>query len=176
MARTTIWLMCAAAGLAVACSPRRTSEADDRATLNRLREEFVAAENRGDADAMYSQLAPDVIVMAPNMPPMGGPQLTPEALRSFFEMFSYDNRYQSQEIVISGDWAFDRGIGTEIVTNKKDGTVTKRMRPFPPTDASTAFEAGARHLKAAILPPQPLRSSVCEIHSERSARVTLESR
>jgi ketosteroid isomerase-like protein len=118
--------MCAAAaGLAVTCSPRHTPEADDRATLNRLREEFVAAENRGDADAMYSQLAPDVIVMAPNMPAMGGPQLTPEEIRSFFEMFSYDNRYQSQEIVISGDWAFDRGIGTEIVTNKKDGTVTK---------------------------------------------------
>jgi len=125
MARPTTWLMCAAAGFAVACSPRHPSEADDRATLNRLREEFVAAENRGDADAMYSQLAPDVIVMAPNGPPMGGPQLTPEALRSFFETFSYDNRYQSQEIVISGDWAFDRGVGTEIVTNKKDGSVTK---------------------------------------------------
>jgi ketosteroid isomerase-like protein len=105
-----------------ACSPApQSSEAADRATLDQLRREFAAAENAGDADAMYRYLASDIVVMAPNVPPMRGAELTPASLRSYFEQFDMKVEYRSEEIVIAGDWAFDRGTGRETITPKKGG-------------------------------------------------------
>lgn len=112
---------CAIAITGIACSPAHTSDADDRATLDRLRQEFAAAENAGDADAMYRYLADDIVVMAPNLPPMRGSEVSPASLRKFFEVFDMDVQYRSEEVVIAGDWAFDRGTGRETLTPKNGG-------------------------------------------------------
>ena len=113
--------LCAAAAVTACSLAPRPSDAADRAALDRIRQEFAAAENAGDADAMYRHLASDIVVMAPNVPPLRGAEVTPARLRSHFDLFDVDVQYRSEEIVIAGDWAFDRGTGREIITPKKGG-------------------------------------------------------
>jgi ketosteroid isomerase-like protein len=115
-------LIAAICAVTAGCSPApRGSDADDRAALDRIRQQFEAAENAGDADAMYRHLADDIVVMPPNAPPMRGSEVNPASLGAHFDMFDVDVQYRSEEIVIAGDWAFDRGTAREILTPKQGG-------------------------------------------------------
>jgi ketosteroid isomerase-like protein len=115
-------------GMVVSAACARTPQiasTNDRAVLDSIRRGIETAENTGDADRMYAYLAPDVVAMPPNMPPVSGADASREWLRGFFGAFNVENHYQSEEIVISGDWAFDRGTVTESMTPKAGGPPMK---------------------------------------------------
>jgi ketosteroid isomerase-like protein len=98
--------------------------AGDRAAIDSIRREIEAAENAGDADRMSLHFAPDAVAMAPNSPATVGAETSRAGLRAFFDAFTIEIHYTSEEIVVSGDWAFDRGTSTERVTPKAGGPVT----------------------------------------------------
>jgi ketosteroid isomerase-like protein len=115
-------LLCAGAAVAAACSiAPRNSDAADRAAIDRIRQAFEAGENAGDAESLRQYLADDAIGMAPNAPPCRGVDACMAALRGWFELFEVDVQYRSEEIVIAGNWAFDRGTAKEILAPKKGG-------------------------------------------------------
>jgi ketosteroid isomerase-like protein len=93
----------------------------DRAAIDRIRQEFEAAENAGDAEALRRHIADDAVAMAPNMAPVRGVEGCMAFLRGWFSAFDVDVQYRSEEIVIAGDWAFDRGTAREILTPKQGG-------------------------------------------------------
>jgi ketosteroid isomerase-like protein len=123
MTSQVVVVLCATvATLLAACSsPRASSDAEDRAAIEGIRRAFEAGENAGDAEALRQYIADDAIAMAPNVPPCRGADACMAALRGWFEMFDVDVEYRSEEIVIAGDWAFDRGTAREILTPKKGG-------------------------------------------------------
>lgn len=84
----------------------------DVEAINRSREGLFRAFNAADAESFVASVADDVVWMSHSGPP---PTIGKEAVRSsykeFFERgpFVPHVRGSSDEVVVSGDWAFDRG-------------------------------------------------------------------
>jgi ketosteroid isomerase-like protein len=118
-----------AAAIVAACgsSPQvdsaRSVPADtarDRAAIDSIRQTFQDGEEAGDAERMYSHAAADIIAMPPNRPPQVG-STNLGWLRAFLSAYNVKAQYNSEELVVSGDWAFDRGTVTETMTPKSGG-------------------------------------------------------
>jgi ketosteroid isomerase-like protein len=108
--------------LSTACAPEpRRDDAQDRAAVDSIRLEFEAGENAGDVDRMTRHLAADVVVMPPNRAITTGAAAFTESLRGFLGAYTVDVKYKTEEVVISGDWAFERGTAVETMTPKSGG-------------------------------------------------------
>ncbi len=94
----------------------------DVEAINRSREAFVEAFNSADLDAFIAPLADDVVFMTHGGPP---PIVGKEAVRSDYKEsfergpFIPNMTISSDEVVVSGDWAFDRGTWVVIRTYKR---------------------------------------------------------
>jgi ketosteroid isomerase-like protein len=60
-------------------------------------------------------------MMGPNKPPVTGGDSVAALMRVFHDAFAVQVEYNSQEIVVSGDWAFDRGTEHYTLTPKAGG-------------------------------------------------------
>jgi len=110
------FVACAPAAEEVVVEEPDTTEADV-AAIEGLVDELVRVALAGDAEAFAALYADDAIMMAPESPDVVGI----EALRSWMEegfaAFSVDAfDMVSEETVVSGDWAYDRGTITETLT------------------------------------------------------------
>jgi uncharacterized protein (TIGR02246 family) len=101
-----------------ACEPGRrsadTSAAatteQDRAGINKTRNEYVAAWKAGDADQLANLYTADALVLYPNQPAVVGRSAILAYFKaSFAELAPEDFELTSAEIEIAGPWAFDRG-------------------------------------------------------------------
>ena len=120
------------------------TKADEAAVKEVLGEHFAAA-NSGDLDKFLAVLSTDFEVIPPNQPSMKGDQAR-QWVGDFFKQFTIELEYTDQEIVVSGDLAFERytfewtvspknggdsvnerGAGIQILQRQQDGTwkVTK---------------------------------------------------
>ena len=132
------WLIFGVAVIVAACGTSAQGDAArstpvdtarDRATIDSIRQNFEAAERAGDADRMYAHAAPDIIAMPPNRPSkVGNTDLN--WLRQFLAAYTVEVEYKSDEIVVSGDWAFDRGTATETMTPKAGGAATTETAKY----------------------------------------------
>ncbi len=88
-----------------------TTEADVEA-VKRVREQAVAAINAGDLGALMSLWSDDIVWMWPNEPPVVGK----EALRSWWQThrspWKVEMTVSHEEVIVAGDWAFQRGTHT----------------------------------------------------------------
>lgn len=105
---------------ACASQPQR-DEAQDRAAVNNIRLDFEAGENAGDLDRMTRHLAADVVAMPPNRAITKGAEAFTESLRGFLGAYKVDVKYTTDELVVAGDWAFERGTAVETTTPKAGG-------------------------------------------------------
>jgi ketosteroid isomerase-like protein len=120
-----------ASSLLTACSSTQQAVTPDhRATIDAIRRDTEAAENAGSVERMRVYFADDVVMMAPNMPTVVGAANTEQAMRQFFDMFTVQIAYTSIEIVLSGDWGFDRGTYMHTVTPKRGGTPLKETGKY----------------------------------------------
>jgi ketosteroid isomerase-like protein len=113
----------AACGTSAQVDTARSPQVDtarDRARLDSLRRDFETAERAGDADRMYAHAAPDIIAMPPNRPSKIG-DADRQWIRDFLAAYAVEVQFKSDEIVIAGDWAFDRGTAVETMTPKAGG-------------------------------------------------------
>lgn len=112
-----------------ACGTATTSSdpAADRQAIAATAAQTQAAENAGSVDQMRVHFADDLVMMAPNMPPVTGADSVAAAMGAFFAAFAVQIEYQSQEIAVFGDWAFDRGTYRHTLTPKAGGA------PIPET-------------------------------------------
>lgn len=109
--------------MSAACSAQpQLDEGQDRAAVNNIRLEFEAGENAGDLNRMTRHLASDVVAMPPNRPITTGAAALTESLRGFLSAYKVDVKYTTDEIVLSGDWAMERGTAVETMTPKAGGT------------------------------------------------------
>ena len=115
--------LAAAVAFAGACSsvPQATTP-DQRERLDRIRRETEAAENESSVERMRVHMAEDVVMMAPNIPAVTGATNAAQAMRQFFAAFEVQIHYTSSEIVVTGDWAFDRGVYSQTLTPTQGGT------------------------------------------------------
>ena len=105
-----------------ACGTAPTSDpAADREAIAAVTAQTQAAENAGSVEQMRGHFADDLVMMGPNMPAATGADSVAAAMRAFFDAFTVQIEYSSQEITVFGDWAFDRGTYRHTLTPKSGG-------------------------------------------------------
>ncbi len=108
--------------LSAACDSASTPDPTaDRQAIAAATARFQAAENAGSADQFRSYFADDLVMMGPNEPPVTGGDSVAALMRVFHAAFAVQVEYHSQEIVVFGDWAFDRGTERYTLTPKAGG-------------------------------------------------------
>ena len=113
--------------LTAACDSATTSDpAADRQAIAAATAQFEAAENAGSVDQFRAFFADDLVMMGPNGPPVTGADSVAALMRVFHDGFAVQVEYNSQEIVVFGDWAFDRGTERYTLTPKAGGAPIRR--------------------------------------------------
>jgi len=102
-----------------------------RESIDRARKEIDAAWLTGDADGITRHLAEDAVLMPPNDAPITGRQQINVWLRGFFEHFAMPElKMPERELILAGDWAFERSLYEWTITPKGVGEVTHDRANF----------------------------------------------
>ncbi len=113
--------------LTAACNSASTRDlAADRQAIAAATAQFQAAENAGSVDQFRSYFTHDLVMMGPNEPPVTGGDSVAALMRVFHAAFAVQVEYNSQEIVVFGDWAFDRGTERYTLTPKAGGAPIRK--------------------------------------------------
>ncbi len=92
-----------------------TSEADVEA-INGVADGTEEALNTGDAAAYAAFFADDAVSMLPNRPAIEGKEAISQAIQTAMASNTYQLSLSTDEIEVSGDWAFWRGSYSVTVT------------------------------------------------------------
>lgn len=82
----------------------------------KVRDAWTAAVKAKDVDRLISLLTDDIVMMHPNRPAIIGLAANRADLIAAFERFQVDQTVVSDEVVVAGDWAFDRSRATTMLT------------------------------------------------------------
>jgi len=108
--------------IALACGGAAGRDAGaDRRAVAAASARFQAAENAGDLEEMLVHFADDLVILGPNAPAVTGAETVAAAMREFHGAFAVQVHYSGEEIVVFGDWAFDRGTYRFTLTPKSGG-------------------------------------------------------
>ena len=86
------------------------SDDADRAAIDALRDRWVEVVASGDACGLADLVTDDYEVWTHGAAPLGGPQMVVATMAAALARFSVEQSYEPSETIISGDWAFQRGI------------------------------------------------------------------
>lgn len=102
-------------------SGQTTPNESPQHAIARIREAVETAENAGRLDLMRPFFADDLIITAPGFPAVIGAEAAADFMEGFFAQYEMEVRYASAEIVVMGDWAFDRGSSRQTLRPKSGG-------------------------------------------------------
>ena len=94
----------------------------DVLAIRDIRERTMRAENTGDADFFNFVSADDIVVMPPGMTAVVGRDATVAFMKEFLSHFDLNIRYVSEETLVQGNIAYDRGTYSQTLTPKAGGT------------------------------------------------------
>ena len=98
-AATATALIIAAVGPVYAGGPGSAQDAHDA---------YLAAINANDLDALMAAVTDDIVLIAPNAPAMAGKDVVGGWVAGYFDAVETAWEKTSLELVVSGDWAFER--------------------------------------------------------------------
>jgi len=88
----------------------------------KVRDAWTAAVRTKDVERLMSLLTDDIVMMHPNRSAIIGLAANRADLLASFEKFHVDQTVVSDEIVVAGEWAFDRSRATTTLTPLAGGT------------------------------------------------------
>jgi uncharacterized protein (TIGR02246 family) len=89
--------------------------------LDQVREGHIAALNDGDVDAWVGAFTADGVQMPPNAPANLGRESIRAWSQAFLAPFRVEFALAVDEVQVTGDWAFERGMYTITLTPKTGG-------------------------------------------------------
>ena len=93
----------------VGCSAAPPDTSADLKAIAAVRDAYVAAFNAEDADKTAAVYTTDAIAMGANEPQISGRDAIRENYKKTMAGMDFDIQLKSEETVVTGDWAFDRG-------------------------------------------------------------------
>ena len=112
------------------CMRPTASSPADAADVAELRLRLQAAENGGNPDSMVALMAEDIVMMPPNGAAIVGRAAANEMARGFLGAYNAAVEYTSVEVMVSGDWAFDRGTYKSTLTPKAGGAADSEVGKY----------------------------------------------
>lgn len=91
------------------CVDRPNAPPPDTSGVERVLEEIISADNRGDVEAIARLYAADAMLIPPGGPPVAGREAILRRYRQGFSQFSMEVSFQPAETVVAGDWAYNMG-------------------------------------------------------------------
>jgi uncharacterized protein (TIGR02246 family) len=107
-----------------ACAGRSAPAHDvaaDEAAIRQSLDDIARAFNAGDYDGMFARYSDDVLVSAPGQPEIVGKPAWRAGLAQLPPNVAMKLRFDTQEISVSGDLAYERGTFTMNMTDKGSG-------------------------------------------------------
>jgi len=95
--------------------------------IDKLFHDWAEAGRNGDAEAMAQLVTEDAEFWTHGAAPLKGREAAITRMAAFFESHEIDQSFERQEIVISGDLAFVRGMEINRVT-PRDGAPAMEIR------------------------------------------------
>jgi ketosteroid isomerase-like protein len=120
------WLLLSISILACSSGPAPVTEElpsteADVAAIKSMNQQCLDAINAEDVETVMSLTDDGVIGMVPNEPAFTGKSAYSSWLQRSFDQFNINESWSSEEIVVFGDWAFDRGYYTATITPEEGG-------------------------------------------------------
>ena len=116
MTRWTWLLLPFAVGCTVLSEP-----ADDEQAIARLRQELAAAMNAGNVERILELFTDDVVLMPPGAPLVRGAGAARQMFVGLFTQVTLDETWTSEEILVTGDVAYDWSSYAVRVTTVASG-------------------------------------------------------
>ncbi len=114
-----------------ACSQQPNTESEtlgahdvtlqDEQAVREVLDRIAYAWNTGNVDGFLAEFTEEMIIDPPNGPAISGKDANRSVSKPVFENSSYDVSIEIKELVIAGDWAFDRSVMTGTATDKETG-------------------------------------------------------
>lgn len=105
-----------------------TSGADDGSSMDAdvqaitdLRTQEIAAAEAGSVEELLALRTEDFVAMPPGQPPVHGQAEVRAFLQQMFDAVTLEETVTSEEVVVAGDWAYDRGTFTGTATIRETG-------------------------------------------------------
>ena len=118
-----ILLAVMALGLTCVACQAPTTESDLEA-IKAVLEQSVTANSAGDVEGSLAVNTDDVVWIPPNHPPVTGKEALRSWFQDFFDAFALQVTASSEEIVVTGDWAFLRYSFAATLTPVAGGETT----------------------------------------------------
>lgn len=102
-----------------------TTDATDEEAIRAMHAAANAALSRGDLDGVMEVYAADVISMPANQPPLIGRNAVRAMWQGVLEEYTVASSITVEEVVITGPWAYERGVYRLTLTSRRDGSVVE---------------------------------------------------
>ena len=115
-----------------ACQPRATAPATntaaDEAAVRKVLSDIAASFNASDFDGMFALYRDDVVVSPPNRPDIVGKQAWRDGMKnSLPPNVTFKLRFDTQELEIAADLAYERGTFHMEMTDKATGAAGPQL-------------------------------------------------
>ena len=108
--------------LMIGCAPEDGPDTQaDEAAINAIWSTYVSSLEAGDIDAWLSLWTEDGVQMPPNEPPVIGKSQLRARNGGALDVLTVEIHITNQEVGVTGDWAFSRGVYTATFS-PKDGS------------------------------------------------------
>lgn len=115
-----------------AMAPANTAKRDADAlairAIGELHSTWVRAVRDGDVSALCDLVTEDYEVWANGAPPSSGREAVAAAMGAAVALYTVEQALESLELVIAGDWAFERGVERVTVTPRGAGPAQTRVQ------------------------------------------------
>jgi uncharacterized protein (TIGR02246 family) len=99
--------------------------------IDALHQAWTSAIRRGDVDAALELLTPDYVLWAPSVPALTGREAVRALFTATLAACEIDPQFESEERLVSGDLAVERGWDVQTIRPRSGGAAqTRRQRVF----------------------------------------------
>jgi ketosteroid isomerase-like protein len=114
-----------AAPFAQRASAQAGSDAADLAAIAEFNRKYVKAINDGDIDTLAALTTEGHMMIASGGPPLTGKKALVDAMTRAFQTTDFDESWEPQETVVSGDLAYQRGTFVVVAKPKAGGAESR---------------------------------------------------
>ena len=123
------------ASVLVASGPQRASaqtsaDAADVAAIGEFNRRYLQAINDGDVDTLASLTTEGHMMIMSGGPPLTGKKALVDAMTRAFQTTDFDESWEPQETVVSGDLAYQRGTFVVVAKPKAGGAESRTTGNF----------------------------------------------
>jgi ketosteroid isomerase-like protein len=126
--RSTL-VVAALAGLLVVSFAQRANaqgaSAADEAAIAEFNRKYLKAINDGDIDTLASLTTDGHMMISSGGPPLAGKKALVDAMTRAFQTTDFDESWEPQETVVSGDLAYQRGTFVVVAKPKAGGAESR---------------------------------------------------